>query len=90
MSSPKYNSKGQLIEELDTPTIIRGPFQSPKPVSPKRANTNKTSSFIAPLVTTRPAENLAPPSLKVEEQEILAWCDAYQNLKKKGINIYEF
>jgi hypothetical protein len=29
---PKYNSKGKLVEELDTRTL----FMSPKPVSPKR------------------------------------------------------
>ena len=29
---PKYNSKGQLVEELDIRTL----FMSPKPVSPKR------------------------------------------------------
>ena len=104
MSTPKYNSKGQLIEELDTHTFIRTPFQSPKPVSPKRANivqTHSDQSFViepfatlpaenlAPPFATLPAENLAPPFLKVEEKEILAWCEAYQNLKKKGINIYK-
>jgi hypothetical protein len=109
MSTPKYNSKGQLIEELDTPTFIRAPFQSPKPVSPKRANIVQTHSdqsfvietfatppaenlappFATPSFATLPAENLAPPFLNAEEQEILAWCEAYQNLKKKGINIYK-
>jgi hypothetical protein len=29
---PKINSRGQLVEELDTRTL----FMSPKPVSPKR------------------------------------------------------
>ena len=100
MSTPKYNSKGQLIEELDTPTFIRAPFQSPKPVSPKRANVVSDPSFViepfaAPPFATSSSENLAPPfatpvpSVKVEEQEILAWCEAYQNLKKRGINIYK-
>ena len=106
MSTPKYNSKGQLIEELDTPTFIRAPFQSPKPVSPKRANVVSDPSFVIepfadpPFATpssenldqpfaTSSSENLAPPFLKVEEKEILAWCEDYQNLKKRGINIYK-
>ena len=88
MSTPKYNSKGQLIEELDTPTFIRAPFQSPKPVSPKRANVVSDPSFVIEPFATPPFATPVP-SVNVEEQEILAWCEAYQNLKKRGINIYK-
>jgi hypothetical protein len=80
----KYNSKGQLIEQLDcTPICTRGSFQSLKPTSPKRANIDllkTTSDLAAPL---------AAPFPNAQQAEILAWCEAYQNLKKRGINIYK-
>lgn len=131
----RYNSRGKLIEELDTPIYqidVRGPFQSPKPVSPKRKPTPQTffesstkvsfelsdnefdlydieldsseETSAKPSVNTfepdeqknlyanlRPqlSGNLSPPFLNADEAEILAWCEAYQNLKKKGINIYK-
>ena len=94
MSTPKFNSKGKLIEELDMPVYnidTRGPFQSPKPVSPKRANAgfpNQTQTLSDPSFSNPPFSN-PPFGLKVEEEEILAWCEAYQNLKKRGINIYK-
>jgi len=97
MTTIKFNSKGQRIEELDfqpypplekvEPNInppsenIRGSFQSPKPVSPKR--------FPPPLLkkVEQNEEDLAPPPLlkKVEqnEEEILAWSEYYLNNKKK-------
>jgi len=88
-STRKYNSKGQVIEVLDIDEVqnpcepqhlcepqhpcelqieTRGPFQSPRPVSPKKVE-----------ITTRE-----------REQEILAWCEAYLELKKRGISIYNF
>jgi len=88
-STRKYNSKGQVIEVLDIDEVqnpcdpqdlcelqieTRGPFQSPKPVSPKRV----VSPNKAEIITTE------------REQEILAWCDAYLELKKRGISIYNF
>ena len=92
----KYNSRGQRIEELDTHIYqidTRGPFQSPKPTSPKRKPPFEDPSD-NPLEYTNlapPFTNLAPPFTKVDkEAEILAWCEAYQNLKKRGINIYKF
>lgn len=82
-STIKYNSKGQRIEELDIEIIedkSRGPFQSPKPVSPKKLNQE-----ISPSNKTE-----QKPLLNDEEEEILCWCDAYLNLKKKGNPIYKF
>jgi hypothetical protein len=79
-STRKYNSKGQVIEVLDIDEVqnlckpqieTRGPFQSPRPVSPKKAE-----------IITRNFEE--------REQEILAWCEAYLELKKRGISIYNF
>jgi hypothetical protein len=101
-SERKYNSKGQLIEELDI-HIIKAPFQSPMPVSRKRpiseiksvpepsAKKLKKNSIAEPFpkMAHKMAHNLAPPFPKVEEAEILAWCDAYLSLKNRGINIYK-
>ena len=117
----KYNSKGQLIEELDCPPIyMRGPFQSPKPTSPKRKQISEDPAtpspkpfeseeqrnlyaelyerpspylaepYLAPPFSKVEAEPyLAPPFLNAQEAEILAWCEAYQNLKKQGLNLYK-
>jgi hypothetical protein len=41
-AQPKFNSKGQMIEELDD-YDYRAPFMSPKPVSPKRNNVSNTN-----------------------------------------------
>ena len=85
MSTPKYNSKGQLIEELDCPPIyMRGPFQSPKPTSPKRAPQSQTPEPKPDVVISS-----AEPFPNAQQSEILAWCEAYQDLKKRGINIYK-
>jgi hypothetical protein len=63
----KYNSKGQLIEELDIPPL----FTTQVPSKKVEQNSNDST-----------------PSFQKEE-EILAWCEAYQNLKKRGIHIYK-
>jgi len=76
----KYNSKGQLIEELDIH------------LDPLLKKVEQNSKDSDPLFTTQvPSEKVeqnSDPSLQKEE-EILAWCEAYQNLKKRGINIYK-
>lgn len=69
METKRFNSKGQLIEELDIHIDTRGPFQSPKPVSPKRLQQKLSPSS-------------AEPFLKVDENEILAWCEYYLHSKK--------
>jgi|LauGreDrversion2_3_1035106.scaffolds.fasta_scaffold371474_2 hypothetical protein len=79
----KYNSKGQLIEELDIH------------LDPLLKKVEQNSKDSDPLFTTQvPSEkveqnstNSDPPFQK--EEEILAWCEAYQNLKKRGIHIYK-
>ena len=66
----KLNSKGKVIEELDTEVIeMRGPFQSPKPSSPKR---EKVISYFT--------------SDQINEAEILAWSDYYLASKRETTN----
>ena len=63
----KLNSKGKVIEELDSEVIeMRGPFQSPKPSSPKR---EKVISYFTPN--------------QINESEILAWSDYYLASKRE-------
>jgi hypothetical protein len=87
---------------------MRGPFQSPKPTSPKRKQISEDPATPSPKpfeseeqrnLYAKPSPYLtepylaepylAPPFPKVEEAEILAWCEAYQNLKKRGLNLYK-
>jgi hypothetical protein len=96
MTTIKFNSKGQRIEELDfqpypplekvEPNInppsenIRGSFQSPKPVSPKRfpppllKKVEQNEEDLAPPPLLKKVEqnkqHLAPPFLKVEEEDL--------------------
>ena len=102
MSTIQFNSKGQRIEELDSPLekvepniIIPSAFSSAEPfyyVSEKVDNPLSLSSSRRvpfqkvdnPLAQTcsKVDNPLAPPFQKVEEDEILAWCEYYLHSKK--------
>jgi len=76
MASKQFNSKGQRIEELDIHIIdTRAPFQSPKPVSPKRLQQNLSPS-------STPRYSKVDNHLSQKEDEILAWCEYYLHSKK--------
>jgi hypothetical protein len=48
MTTKQFNSKGQLIEELDLYIIeVRVSFQSPKPVSPKQQEKHSEQEILA-------------------------------------------
>jgi hypothetical protein len=84
-SERRYNSKGKLIEELD----IHLPYPSFKKVSSgisEEPNSNKSADLTN--IPSKVEPELPPRFLKADEEEILAWCEAYLYLKKKGINIY--
>ena len=76
-SERKYNSKGQLIEELDVE-----PITSLKRVRPEISSLEQSAKKLKQVSATE-------PFLKMNEEEILAWCEAYLSLKSRGINIYK-
>lgn len=81
MTTKRINSKGQVIEELvieelekDSYKDIRGPFQSPKPTSPKLTNTEKIE----------PKNNSLTQNKKEAIEEIIAWSTYYLECKKNN------
>jgi hypothetical protein len=59
METKRFNSKGQLIEELEPPL-----------------------EKVEPNIIIPSALSSAEPFLKVDENEILAWCEYYLHSKK--------
>jgi hypothetical protein len=85
MTSKRINSKGQVIEELDLEELevnsykdIRGPFQSPKPTSPKRNNIEKMEP------TNNDTLYSIPQNQKEAIDEMIAWSTYYLDCKKKN------
>jgi len=66
MSTIQFNSKGQRIEELDS--------HLEKVDNPLSLNSSEPFQKVD--------NSLAPPFQKVEEDEILAWCEYYLHSKK--------
>lgn len=85
MTTKRINSKGQIIEDLDVDTDnlsdIRGPFQSPKPTSPKRNNINIEK--MEPINNKNSLYSL-PQNQKEAIEEMIAWSEYYLNCKKNN------
>jgi hypothetical protein len=80
MTTKKVNSKGKMIEELeiDTDSDTRGPFQSPKPVSPKR-------NIILEKKEPPLSNEESPQKINMDAiEELIAWSTYYLNYKKNN------
>jgi hypothetical protein len=76
MTTKKVNSKGKMIEELEADTEIRAPFQSPKPVSPKRK---------IMLEKAEPKVDPSSNNINIDAiEEVIAWSTYYLNCKKNN------
>ena len=75
-SNARINSKGQIIEELDVDLEKVDPkeVKSLEPVSEKPLSLQK---FI-----------YNHDNKKIDEMEILAWCEIYLAAKKKGTSLF--
>ena len=82
MTTIRFNSKGQRIEELYYP-----PYPPLEKVEPNIIPHLET--LAPPFSKVDKVETLAPPFSKVDvdEQEILAWCEYYLNSKKKDVKL---
>ena len=103
MTTIRFNSKGQRIEELYhpplekvEPNIIPHLETLAPPLEKVEPNVNNnlalSSSRRVPFSKVDKVDNLAPPFLKVDkvdvdEQETLAWCEYYLNSKKKDVKL---
>jgi len=105
-SECRYNSKRQLIEELDIhlEKVLPNSYSSNKSLKRTRSEINsdlepsekkiKQNTSHAPFPNLeqnikKTEKPLAKSFTKMEEEEILAWCEAYLYLKNRGINIYK-
>ena len=81
MTTIRFNSKGQRIEELYPPLEKVEPNIIPhlETLAPPLRKVEKVDKV----------ETLAPPFSKVDvdEQETLAWCEYYLNSKKKDVKL---
>jgi hypothetical protein len=76
MTTKKVNSKGKMIEELEVETEIRAPFQSPKPVCPKRK---------IMLEKAEPKVDPSSNNINIDAiEEVIAWSTYYLNCKKNN------
>ena len=73
-SNARVNSKGQIIEELDVHLEKPEEVNSLEPVSERPLSLQK---FI-----------YNHDNKKIDEMEILAWCEIYLAFKKKGTSLF--
>ena len=83
----KKNSKGQIIEELDPPLEKVEP-NPPDNFAPLFVKVDKVLQ--SEELNCNNIVGLAPPFPKVEDKEILDWCERYLAAKKNNLyNLYD-